>query len=60
VYDESGRLIRTLLSSRAAGQSGALHWDCTDESDRKVGAGVYLLRLTAGGLTRASRLTVTR
>jgi hypothetical protein len=60
VYDESGRLVRTLLSSRAAGPAGALGWDCTDNSGRKVGAGVYLLRLTAGSLTRASRLTVTR
>jgi hypothetical protein len=60
VYDNTGRLVRTLLTSRAAGKSGVLNWDCTDEFSETVDAGVYVVRLTAGSLTCSARLTVTK
>ncbi len=60
VYDGSGRLVRTLAELPRAAASGILTWDGTDESGRKVGTGVYLCLLSAGDVTRASRLAVLR
>jgi hypothetical protein len=60
VYDNTGRRVRTLLSSPAADRSGTLDWNGLDESGRAVGAGVYVVRLTAGSVVGSARLTVAK
>jgi hypothetical protein len=60
VYDNAGRLIRSLASPRADCAAGAVRWDCTDNSGRRVGAGVYVARLTAGNVACSAQLAVTR
>ncbi|MFO7650695.1 MAG: FlgD immunoglobulin-like domain containing protein, partial [bacterium] len=60
IYDGSGRNVRTLTSGPQPAGVHTATWDGTDQLGRNVGAGVYLVRLTAGGLTRVSRLTVVR
>jgi hypothetical protein len=60
IYDGSGRNVRTLTSGPQPAGVHTATWDGTDQLGRKVGAGVYLVRLTAGGLTRVGRLTLVR
>ncbi len=60
VHDVSGRLVRRLESSpRPAGRHVA-RWDGTDGRGRIVPAGVYFIRLSAGGEVSTGRLTLVR
>jgi hypothetical protein len=58
VYDVAGRHVRTLLRGVQAAGEHTLAWDGRDDSGNRLGAGVYMLRLDAGGHseTRALRL----
>ena len=58
VYDVAGRTVRTLLNSVQPAGERVLAWDGRDDSGTPLGAGVYMLRLEAGGHreTRAVRL----
>jgi hypothetical protein len=57
VYDISGRLVRTLLSScrRAPGAEQQV-WDGTDEDGRPAPAGVYWARLRSAAGERSVKL----
>jgi hypothetical protein len=57
VYDGSGRLVRHW--DVIPGPS-SLVWDGTDTDGRKVGAGVYLVRLVAGDRSVVAKTTVVR
>jgi hypothetical protein len=59
VYDQSGRVIRTLASGQMRAGSYAAAWDGRDEYGRLAGSGVYFCRLQAGqeGLSRKLVLT---
>jgi len=58
LYDLRGRLLRTLVDATLpAGPHRAL-WDGTDDAGRRQAAGVYLLRLEAGGQVATGRLTL--
>jgi len=46
LFDATGRVVRTLGSAADAG-AHSLVWDRTDDSGRKVQAGVYYVRLSA-------------
>jgi hypothetical protein len=58
VYDVAGRHVRTLLRGVQPAGEHTLAWDGTDDSGTRLNAGVYMLRLDAGGHseTRALRL----
>lgn len=47
IFDMEGTLIRTLSGENSAG-SHSVVWDCLDNNGERVGAGIYLLKLTAG------------
>ncbi|MEY4069519.1 MAG: hypothetical protein RL721_133 [Candidatus Eisenbacteria bacterium] len=57
VYDVGGRLVRTLAAdqSYAAGLH-RLEWDGRDEAGAAADAGLFFVRLDAGGVTRTQRL----
>ena len=57
IFDVQGRRIRSL---RRAGESSAtaLAWDGRDESGRRVVAGIYFARLTAGARSAIGRVVV--
>ena len=58
VFDVSGRMVRTLTDgSREAGRY-AINWDGRDEAGKRVSAGVYFYRLTAGGESLTRKMTV--
>jgi len=49
VYDIRGRLVRVLVNEvKSAGQY-TVFWHGTDQSGRRVGSGVYIYRMKAGG-----------
>jgi len=58
VYDVAGRAVRTLLAGVQPAGERLLAWDGRDDGGAQLSAGVYLLRLDAGGHqeTRTVRL----
>jgi hypothetical protein len=49
VYDLSGRLVRDLLGEPFAGGERTVIWDGDDDAGRRVGAGLYVVRLDTAG-----------
>ncbi|MEA3409807.1 MAG: FlgD immunoglobulin-like domain containing protein, partial [Candidatus Eisenbacteria bacterium] len=60
VYDIGGRLIRTLVDGEASGNSCDVVWDGRADRGHRVGAGVYFVRLEAGGEVRTHKIAVVR
>ena len=58
VFDVAGRKVRSLLQGVQPAGERLVTWDGRDDSGARLGAGVYMLRLDAGGHseTRAVRL----
>lgn len=56
IYDTQGRLIRTLREGEQAAGFFDLRWDRLDESGRRVTAGCYFYRLSAGEITQTRRM----
>lgn len=56
VYDPSGRLVRTIVSAMHAPGFHTYAWDGRDDSGRRVGLGLYFVRLESprGALVRRS------
>lgn len=48
VFDVAGRHVRTLLSGVQPAGTRTVSWDGRDDAGAALGAGVYLMRLTAG------------
>jgi hypothetical protein len=52
IYDISGRIVKSFALSTATNHGGLytqrVGWTCDDDAGRKVDAGVYFIRLTAG------------
>jgi len=60
VYDVAGREVRGLY---AGAQNAGFHsrvWDLADDTGARVAPGLYVARLTAGGLETSTRIVVTR
>ncbi|MBE0431829.1 T9SS type A sorting domain-containing protein [candidate division WOR-3 bacterium] len=49
IHDLTGRVVRTLFSDVASTGNYILQWDGTDQSNRRVPAGTYFLRLHIDG-----------
>ena len=64
VYDGTGRLVRKWdIAGRqpsAVSRQSVLVWDGTDSNGRKVGAGVYLVRLVTNDKSVVAKTTVVR
>lgn len=58
VYDAAGRRVRDLLRGRLDAGPHSMTWDGRDDRGRALGAGIYWLRLQAGG--REVKASVTR
>lgn len=56
VYDVRGALVRQLAGGSFGAGRHALAWDGTNGAGRRVGAGVYLVRLISGDESRTVRL----
>jgi hypothetical protein len=60
VYDVRGRRVRGLANDLRARGSHSARWDGRDERGRKVGPGVYFLRLQTRESTLSRKITVSR
>ncbi|MFI5372342.1 MAG: M14 family zinc carboxypeptidase, partial [Candidatus Eisenbacteria bacterium] len=58
LFDPQGRRVRTLADGDFASGRWVVGWDLADETARRVGAGLYLARLTTGLGTRVQRVVV--
>jgi hypothetical protein len=60
LYDQRGRLVRTLADGARPAGEHRVAWDGRDRSGREVGAGVYLAVLRTEEGTRRGKLTLVR
>ena len=60
VADVRGRLVRVLEDREFPAGRHRISWDATDGSDRPVPAGVYVVRLEAGGAIFARKILLAR
>lgn len=70
IHDALGRTVRRFEQTASgpirvaengkAGVGGSIVWDGRDETGRPVARGLYVMRLSAGGMTRAARVLVLR
>jgi hypothetical protein len=60
VYDIRGRLIRTLVDGEAPRNNCDVVWNGRADGGHRVGAGVYFVRLEAGGEVRTQKIAVVR
>lgn len=56
VYDVRGRLVRVLVDATKPAGVHRARWDGRDASGRVASAGIYFVKLSAGGFERAQRL----
>jgi hypothetical protein len=56
VYDVSGRIVKSIRLGPIR-RASALTWDGSDDHGAPVSAGIYLLRLEAGGVVLGSAKT---
>jgi hypothetical protein len=47
IYDQTGRLVRTLRRADLAGRTGAINWDGRDDAGDELRLGVYVIVLDA-------------
>lgn len=52
IYDVTGRLVKTLVTSTLEAGTHSVRWNGTDESGQSVASGLYLYRLEAGAFTQ--------
>lgn len=60
VYSASGQLVREVIDGDFPQGSHVARWDGRDAAGDVVASGVYMVRLEAGGTTRARKLVVAR
>jgi len=56
VYDVAGHAVRTLVNGMQAAGEQRVTWDGRNENRARVGRGVYLYRLEAGGTSRTRKM----
>ena len=60
VYDIEGRSVTTLLSGIVSGGNHRAAWDGRDSSGRRLGPGLYFLRLEAGASVQIRKVVMLR
>jgi len=60
VFDAQGRAVATVWSGERCTQAIPLHWDARDHDGRAVHAGLYFIRLDAGGARSTLRVVMLR
>ena len=58
VFNVLGQRIATLVDGQRSGGLHTAQWDGTDAAGQAVGAGVYIYRLSGGGLTVSRRMVL--
>ena len=58
VFNILGQRLATLVDGEQSAGTYTAQWDGTDASGRAVGAGVYIYRLSSGGMTESQRMVL--
>lgn len=58
IYDVGGRLVRSLVRRPMAAGEHTVEWNGRDERGHAAPAGIYICRLTAGGMTVTRRMVM--
>jgi len=60
IYDMSGKAVKTLLNEHVGSGYRELNWDCSSEYQQPVSSGIYIVRITAGGFSAHTKISVIR
>jgi hypothetical protein len=60
IYSVGGRLVRTLIDGKLAGDTYSVEWDGRDDQGHEARSGVYFSRLQAGDRTLTKQLVLLR
>ena len=60
VYDQSGRLVKTLIDGTMNAGHGEIEWDGRDTKGQELASGVYFFRLTSDANTQTKKLVLLR
>ncbi len=58
VFNLLGQRLATLVDAERSAGVHTTEWDATDATGRAVGAGVYIYRLSSGGMTESRRMVL--
>ena len=58
VFNVLGQRLATLVDAERSAGAHMAQWDGTDAAGRAVGAGVYIYRLSSGGMTESRRMVL--
>ena len=58
VFNLLGQRLATLVDGVRSAGAHTVQWDATDAAGRAVGAGVYIYRLSSGGMTESRRMVL--
>ena len=58
VFNVLGQRLATLVDAERAAGMHTAQWDGTDATGRAMGAGVYIYRLSSGGMTESRRMVL--
>ena len=58
VFNLLGQRLATLVDAEQSAGAHTAQWDGTDSAGRAVGAGVYIYRLSSGGMTESRRMVL--
>ena len=58
VFNVLGQRLATLVDAEQAAGAHTAQWDARDASGRAMGAGVYIYRLSSGGMTESRRMVL--
>ena len=58
VYDLQGRRVRTLIDAQQGVGRHTENWNGVDDAGGKVASGLYMAKLTAGGVTQMMKMTL--
>ena len=58
VFNILGQRLETLVDAERSAGTYTAQWDGTDAAGRAVGAGVYIYRLSSGGMTESRRMVL--
>ena len=58
VFNVLGQRLATLVDAERPAGAHTAQWDGTDAAGRAVGAGVYIYRLSSGGMTESRRMVL--
>jgi len=58
VFNVLGQKVKTLINGVVAAGTHTAHWKGTDEAGKSVAAGIYLVRMEAGGVVLQKSMTL--